>query len=106
MSLKDIRHTIATELYSNPDVPERQIAELLGHAGNLNRTTKRYAKYRPERMAEVAKALTMIWRQVSHEARAFRADHLLTKDGRAGKIKVAKRGAECKVLCAFKPGGR
>lgn len=103
---KDIRYTIATELYSDPDVPERQIAELLGHAGNLHRTTKRYAKYRPERMQEVAKALTTIWLRVSREARAFRADHLLTKEGRADKIKVAKRGQECQDLCAFKAGGR
>lgn len=106
MVAKDIRHTIATELYADPDVPERQIAELLGHAGNLNRTTRRYAKYRPERMAEVTRALTTIWRRVSAEARAYSADHLLTKGGRADKISVAKRDEKCKDLCAFKAGGR
>lgn len=103
---KDIRHTIATELYANPDVPERQISELLGHAGDLHRTTKRYAKYRPDRMREVVAALTTLWLEVSRAAHAFSADHLLTKEGRRDKITVAKRSEKCKDLCGSRDGGR
>lgn len=103
---KDIRHTLTTELYADPSVPERQISELLGHAGDLHRTTKRYAKYRPERMQELARALTRLWLRVSREARLYSADHMLTKEGRKGKIRVAKRNEKCEDYCASRPGGR
>lgn len=103
---KDIRHTLTTELYADPSVPERQISELLGHAGDLHRTTKRYAKYRPDRMQELTRALTRMWLRVSREARLYSADHLLTKEGRSDKIRVAKRSEECEDFCALKSGGR
>ena len=103
---KDIRHTVATELYANPDVPERQTSELLGHAGNLARTTKVYAKYRPERMQEVARALTTLWLEVARAAHAYRADHLLTKSGRSDQISIAPRADKCEDLCRVKTGGR
>lgn len=96
---KDIRHTVATYLYSDPSVPERQTSELLGHAGKLERTTKIYAKYRPEHMAEAMAALTTLWLEVSRAGHAFATDHLLTKDGRKGKIALAKKGDKCKDLC-------
>jgi integrase len=76
---KTIRHTIATWLYNDPSVPERQVSEMLGHEGNLKRTTKIYAKYNPHLLAEVVRALTKIWVEVSREARRYAADHSLTK---------------------------
>lgn len=103
---KDIRHTVATELYSDPSVPERQTSELLGHAGHLARTTKVYAKYRPEHMREATRALTTLWLRVAREARAYAADHMLTKEHRGEQMRVALKGELCKDLCDVKPGGR
>lgn len=103
---KDIRHTVATELYSDADVPERQTSELLGHAGNLARTTKIYAKYRPDRMREAERALTTLWLAIAREARRYGADHVLTKGGRADQITVAPRTPKCKDLCGLEDGGR
>lgn len=103
---KDIRHTVATELYSDATVPERQTSELLGHAGNLARTTKIYAKYRPDRMQEAVRALTRLWLNVARAGHAYGADHLLSKSGRKGKIIVAPKGEKCKDLCVVKRGGR
>lgn len=75
---KTIRHTIATMLYADPSVPERQVSELLGHEGKLHRTTRLYAKYDPAYLAEAKAALTSIWLAIRAEARRFGADHLLT----------------------------
>ena len=91
---KDIRHTVATELYANPNVPERQTSELLGHAGNLARTTKVYAKYRPERMRAAVKALATLWLEVSRAAHAFGADHRLTRTHGAEPWRVEKKLAK------------
>lgn len=92
---KTIRHTVATMLYENESVPERQIVEMLGHEGKLARTTRIYAKYNPSRLREVVRGLTTIWMQVSREARAFGSDHYLTTGLSGGKIEVAQKGAEC-----------
>jgi integrase len=75
---KTIRHTIATWLYNDESVPERQVAELLGHEGKLKRTTRLYAKYDRSRLGKATAALTKIWMEVSREARKFGADHRLT----------------------------
>jgi integrase len=92
---KTIRHTIATMLYTDPNVPERQVSEMLGHEGKLSRTTKLYAKYDPARLREAVAALTMIWRRISREARRFGADHLLTtgrnEQGKYVALEVRKR---------------
>jgi integrase len=92
---KTIRHTIATMLYNDPTVPERQVSEMLGHEGKLSRTTLLYAKYDPTRLAEAVQALTTIWRAISKAARKFDAVHLLsTGRGAGGKFvatKVEKR---------------
>lgn len=92
---KTIRHTVATMLYADATVPEREIVELLGHEGKLARTTRIYAKYDPERLVNVTRALTTIWRRVSREARAFGSDHFLTTAGQGGKNVVAERGVKC-----------
>lgn len=88
---KTIRHTVATLLYADPTVPEREIVELLGHEGKLARTTRLYAKYDPARMGNVTRALTTIWRNVSREARRFGSDHFLTTEGQGGKNVVAEK---------------
>jgi integrase len=75
---KTIRHTIATMLYQDESVPERQVSEMLGHEGKLNRTSRLYAKYDPNRLDKAVAALTTIWRAVEKQARAYAADHLLT----------------------------
>lgn len=82
---KTIRHTVATMLYADPTVPEREIVEMLGHEGKLARTTRIYAKYDPTRLQNVTRALTTIWRDVSREARQFASDHSLTTEGQGGK---------------------
>lgn len=88
---KTIRHTIATWLYADESVPERQIQAILGHAIDLHRTTQVYAKYDPTRLRQAVRALTTIWRDVSREARRYSADHLLTTGrGKGGKFLAAK----------------
>ncbi len=92
---KTIRHTVATILYADESVPEREIVELLGHEGKLARTTRIYAKYDPNRLRHVTRALTTLWRQVSREARAFGADHFLTTGQRGDAFKVVRKGEKC-----------
>lgn len=92
---KTIRHTVATMLYSDPSVPEREIVELLGHEGKLARTTRIYAKYDPTRMQNVTRSLTTLWRQVHREAKHFSSDHSLTTAGQGGKNIVAVKAGKC-----------
>lgn len=87
---KTIRHTIATWLYADEDVPERQIEAMLGHEASLKRTSQLYAKYDPTRLRKVTHALTRIWREVSAEARRYAADHRLTT-GRSEQGKFLAR---------------
>ncbi len=87
---KTIRHTIATRLYNDPSVPERQVSEMLGHEGKLSRTSKLYAKYDPSRLKEATAALTTIWIEVSKDARLYAADHLLTTGTNEKREVVAK----------------
>ena len=87
---KTIRHTIATWLYNDPKVPERQVSEMLGHEGDLRRTSKLYAKYDPNRLSETVEALTTIWMRISRLARRYAADHLLTTGPKGKRIVVAK----------------
>lgn len=92
---KTIRHTVATLLYADPTVPEREIVEMLGHEGKLARTTRIYAKYDPDRLVNVTRALTTIWQRVSREARQFGSDHILTTTGQGGKNVVVESGVKC-----------
>jgi len=86
---KTIRHTIATMLYGDRSVPEREVVELLGHDGKLARTTRIYAKYDPRRLENATRALTKLWAQVSKEARSYNADHMLTTGLRGDAFRVA-----------------
>jgi site-specific recombinase XerC len=88
---KTIRHTVATLLYADENVPEREIVEFLGHEGNLARTTRIYAKYNPRRLRNLTASLTRLWLQVSREARRFGADHLLTTGSRGDPLLASKR---------------
>lgn len=87
---KTIRHTVATMLYADATVPEREIVEFLGHEGKLARTTRIYAKYDPARLENVTRALTTIWKDVSRGARCFGSDHFLTTEGQGGKNVVVE----------------
>lgn len=105
---KTIRHTVATWLYEMEWVPERQISEMLGHADDtgLSRTSRIYAKYRPDRMGKVVKGLTIIWLRVSRAARVYASDHTLTTVGQGGQLKVCRSGEECYHSQCFRNGGR
>lgn len=103
---KTIRHTVATMLYEDETVPEREVVEMLGHDGKLARTTKIYAKYRPDRLKNVTRALTALWCAVHREARAYSADHLLSTKGRGGQNVVVRKSALCEDSSLFKAGGR
>lgn len=92
---KTIRHTVATILYADDAIPERQIEAMLGHEPTLRRTTRIYAKYRPSHLGKVVKALTTLWLEVSREARRFGADHLLTTEGQGGRIVVVEKARKC-----------
>jgi integrase len=88
---KTIRHTVATLLYADERVPEREIVELLGHDGKLARTTRIYAKYDPTRLRGVTRSLSTLWLKVSRLARAYGADHLLTTGQRGDEFRVVTR---------------
>lgn len=90
---KTIRHTVATMLHEMEWVPGRQISEMLGHANDseLSRTSQIYAKYRPERMGKVVKGLSIIWLQVSREARKISAVQTLSIEPWHGKITIAPK---------------
>lgn len=92
---KTIRHTVATILYSDPSVPEREVVELLGHDGKLARTTRIYAKYSPHRLRNATRALTTLWVEVHALAKAFSSDHELTTEGQGGKNVVVTKGVRC-----------
>lgn len=92
---KTIRHTVATILYADESVPEREIVELLGHEGKLARTTRIYAKYDPTRLRNLTKALATLWLAISKEARAYGAVHLLTTGKRGDALKVVTDDAKC-----------
>ena len=85
---KTIRHTIATRLRQDKSVPSNQISDLLGHLDHISRTTRVYAKYDPDFMAETERALTKIWLRVRKEAKAYGAVHLLTKAKRGINLSV------------------
>ena len=86
-------------------MPEQQITEMLGHiddsseAKGLARTSRIYAKYRPEKMGKVVKALSIIWMDVSRAARSHGAVHLLSTEGQRGKNVVLPRSRGAKDLC-------
>ena len=88
---KTIRHTVATLLYADETVPEREVVEMLGHEGKLARTTRIYAKYSPTRLRNVTRALATLWLAVSREARAYGADHLLTTGQSQDPLRVTLR---------------
>ncbi len=94
---KTIRYTVATWLYEMEWIPERQISEMLGHTGEsrLARTSRIYAKYRPEAMGKVVRGLTMIWMKISRLATQFASDHLLTTEGQGGKNVVVRKSSKC-----------
>ncbi len=88
---KTIRHTIATLLYADETVPEREIVEMLGHEGKLARTTRVYAKYDPTRLNAATRSLNKLWLQVSRTAKHYAADHLLTTGVRGDPYSVAPK---------------
>lgn len=92
---KTIRHTVATMLYSDESVPERQVTELLAHEGQLARTTRVYAKYSPHRLRDACRALSTLWLEVSREARRFGAVHSLSTGQRGDPFRLVKKGEKC-----------
>lgn len=92
---KTIRHTVATLLNQNATVPQREVSELLGHTDDLARTSRIYAKYRPEYLRNATRALGGIWLEVSRAARSYGADHSLTSGQKGDKFRVVEKGAKC-----------
>jgi len=63
----------ATSLYEMDWAPERQISEMLGHIDESSqdaaRTSRIYAKYRPEKLAKVVTALSILcWTSAGQRA--------------------------------------
>lgn len=86
---KTVRHTVATLLYSDTSVPEREVSELLAHTGKLARTTRIYAKYDPSRLKDATRALTTLFMAVRREAKALGAVQMLSTNRGTGKFVVA-----------------
>lgn len=91
---KTIRYTIATWCYE-ADVPTRQIEEMLGHSSDdsLKSVTKRYAKYRPDKLGAVVAELSRIWLDTSRRANRLSAVQMLTIGKRGGATRVDIIGA-------------
>jgi len=85
---KTIRHTVATRLY-NMQVPGEQIETALGHRP-LKRTSRVYAKYDPDYLSNVAKALTTVWRDYCDAANQWLAVHRLSTPKRGEGLTVVK----------------
>lgn len=91
---KTIRYTIATWVYEMDWVPGRQISAMLGHDADpddVRRTSRIYAKYRPDQLGKVVKALSIVWLRVSREAKKISAVQRLSTDPWHGKITVARK---------------
>lgn len=87
---KTIRHTVATMLRADGNVPRDMIEDLLGHRVN-SKTTEVYAKYDPAYMVALLPALTTIFDNVMAAADSWLADHLLTTPKRGRKMTIDKR---------------
>lgn len=94
---KTIRHTVATMLNQNAAVPQREVSELLGHADELARTSRIYAKYRPEYLRNATRALEGIWLEVSRAARSYSADHRLTKGQRKDPLRIVSAAEYARI---------
>jgi integrase len=94
---KTIRHTVATMLNRAATVPQREVSELLGHEGELARTSRIYAKYRPEYLQNATRALGRIWLEVSRAARSYNADHRLTKGQRKDAFRVVSAAEYARI---------
>jgi integrase len=92
---KTIRHTIATRLYSDRTVPERETVELMGHEGKLARTTRIYAKYSPHHLGNAMRSLTTLWINVHRLAKVYASDHILTTNKNNAKIIVERTAGNC-----------
>lgn len=89
-----IRHTVATRLRNDRNVPTHVIDEFMGHV-ELDATTKRYAKLDPEYLAEIKPGLAIIWERAMEAADAWAADHSLTTGRRGDKLAVVGSADKC-----------
>lgn len=86
---KTIRHTVATRLRTMR-VPAEEIETALGHHV-LKRTTRVYAKYDPEYLANLSKALSIVWQDYCAAAHKWLAVHLLSTPKRGQDLTVLKK---------------
>jgi integrase len=88
---KTIRHTVATRLRTMR-VPFNEIETALGHLV-LKRTSRVYAKYDPDYLLNVSKALSIIWADYCDAAHEWLAVHSLSTPKRGVDLTVVKNGA-------------
>jgi len=87
---KTIRHTIATRL-RKMRVPNEELETAMGHLV-LKRTTRVYAKYDPDYLLNVSKALSTVWRDYCAAAREWLAVHSLSIPKRGQNLTVVLNG--------------
>jgi integrase len=86
---KTIRHTVATRMRTMR-VPFNEIETTLGHHV-LKRTSRVYAKYDPDYLLNVSKALSIIWTDYCAAAQEWLAVHLLSTPKRGQDLTVLKK---------------
>lgn len=89
---KTIRHTVATRIF-NMRVPNEEVETALGHLV-LKRTSRVYAKYEPDYLANVSKALSIVWADYCGAAQEWLAVHMLSTGPKGHKIVVAKEASK------------
>jgi integrase len=86
---KTIRHTVATRMRTMR-VPFNEIETALGHLV-LKRTSRVYAKYDPDYLLNVSKALSIIWADYCTAAHEWLAVHMLSTPKRGTSLTVLKK---------------
>lgn len=88
---KTIRHTVATRMRTMR-VPFNEIETALGHLV-LKRTSRVYAKYDPDYLLNVSKALSTIWADYCSAAHEWLAVHSLSIPQRGQVLTVVRNGS-------------
>jgi integrase len=93
---KTIRHTIASRL-RNIRVPNEELETALGHLV-LKRTSRVYAKYDPDYLANVSKALSIVWADYCAAAQEWLAVHSLSIPKRGQNLTVVRNGGNLRNM--------
>jgi integrase len=93
---KTIRHTLATRMRTMR-IPFNEIETALGHLV-MKRTSRVYAKYDPDYLLNVSKALSTIWADYCGAAHEWLAVHSLSIPKRGQSLTVLENGSNLREM--------